>query len=79
MSEAYGFLVGSWAAMSVGERQAPRPDWAMISRRSSSSTDLSTMGRTEALASCLANRLASSSETWVGVIFHSSIDSGDED
>ncbi|KAF4351714.1 hypothetical protein G4B88_018387 [Cannabis sativa] len=52
--------------MSEGERNAPGPPLAMISKRSSSKAALRTMGKTEALANCMAKRLASSSDIWVG-------------
>ena len=54
--------------MSEGETKAPGPALAMISKRSSSKAELRTIGRTEALVNCMAKRLASSSETWVGVV-----------
>ena len=75
MTGASGFLVGSWEATSFGDRKAPGPALAMTSSRSSSMADLRTMGRTEALASCMANKFASSSETWVGVIWVSPVES----
>ncbi|KAF4356611.1 hypothetical protein F8388_006355 [Cannabis sativa] len=53
--------------MSEGERNAPGPALAMISKRSSSKAALRTMGKTEALANCMAKRFASSSDIWVGI------------
>jgi len=57
-----------------GERWTPGPALAMISNRSSSMADFRTIGRTEALASCIANRFASSSDTWLGVIWVSPVE-----
>ena len=70
MTGASGLWVGSWAAISEVETNAPGPALAIISRRSSSKADLRTMGRTEALTSCMENRDASSSDSRivVGVI-----------
>ncbi|KAM1676806.1 hypothetical protein EV2_043348 [Malus domestica] len=68
MTGSSGFLVGYREAKSVGETKVPGPAFAMISRRSSSRAALSTMRRKGALASRMAKRFVSSSETWVGVI-----------
>ncbi|KAK3042057.1 hypothetical protein RJ639_001759 [Escallonia herrerae] len=47
--------------------KAPGPDLTMISRRSSSMADFRTMGRTEALASCMANKKFDSSSASIGL------------